>query len=100
MALSPKVVDLIGLHLLNDADQIGAVGEVAVMKNQARISVMGVLIEVIDTTGVEAAGPALDPVHLVALLQQKLGQIAAILACDPSDQRLFHGWNVPRASIE
>jgi len=100
VTLGTKVINLIRLHLLNDADQIGAVSEIAVVKNQPGIILMGVLIQVINTTGVEAAGSALDPVHLIALLEQKLSEVAAILACDPSDQRLFHGWNVSQASIE
>ena len=32
MALGTEVVDLIGLHLLDDPDQVGAVGEVAVVE--------------------------------------------------------------------
>ena len=37
MALGAEVVDLIGLHLLDDPDQVGAVGEVAVVQNQTRV---------------------------------------------------------------
>ena len=69
MALSTEVVDLIGLHLLNDPDQVGAVGEVAVVEHQARITFVGVLVQVIDPAGVEAARAPLNAMHLVALLQ-------------------------------
>jgi len=34
MALGAEVVDLIGLHLLDDPDQVGAVGEVAVVAGE------------------------------------------------------------------
>ena len=61
MALGPKVVDLIGLHLLNDADQVGAVGEIAVMKRAD-------LDEVINPGGVENARPEFDAMNLVPLL--------------------------------
>ncbi len=54
------------------------------------ILLMGILIEVIDPGGIEAAGPALDAMHLVALLQKKLSQIRAILASDASNQSYFH----------
>jgi hypothetical protein len=37
--------------------------------------------------GVEQRGAALDAVHLVALFQQELGQIGAVLAGDAGDQR-------------
>ena len=50
---------------------------------------MRILVEVIDPGGVEAAGPAFDAMHGVALLQQKLRQVAAVLAGDAGDQRLF-----------
>ena len=40
---------------------------------------MGVLVEVINSTGIEAARPALDTVNLVALLQQQLRKVATVL---------------------
>ena len=50
---------------------------------------MGILIEVIDPGGVEAAGSALDAMHGVALLQKQLRQVAAVLAGDAGDQGVF-----------
>ncbi len=92
MALSTQVVDLIGLHLLDDPDQVGAVREVAVVQHQPRVAFVGILIEVIDPGGVEAAGPPLDAVHRIALLQQQLSQVAAVLTCNPCDESsLNHG---------
>ena len=70
MALGAEVVDLIGLHLLNDADQVAAVGEIAVVQHQARVAFVGVLVEVINAAGVEAAGSALDAMDLVSLFKQ------------------------------
>ena len=43
----------------------------------------------IDAVGVERRCAALDAVDLVALLEQKLGQIRAVLARDAGDQRLL-----------
>jgi hypothetical protein len=86
MALGAQVVNLIGLHLLDDADQVGAVGEIAVMEHQAGIALVGVLVEVIDAAGVEAAGPPLDAVHRIALFQQELGQVGTVLAGDAGDK--------------
>ena len=54
MALRRQVVDLVGLHLLDDADQIGGVGQVAVVQMQAHVALVRVLVEVIDAVGVEA----------------------------------------------
>jgi hypothetical protein len=74
VALGAQVVDLIGLHLLDDPDQVGAVCEVTVVEHQARIALMRVLVEVIDPGGVEAAGPPLVAVRLLrrrSLLEEK-----------------------------
>ena len=35
---------------------------------------------------VERGRATLDPVHLVALLKQELGQVAAVLSCDACDE--------------
>ena len=90
MALCTKVVDLIGLHLLDDSNQVGAVGEVPVMEHQPRITLMRILIEMINSVRVEATGPALDSMYLVSLLEKKFGQIAAVLAGDSCDYGLLH----------
>ncbi len=50
----------------------------------------------VDSAGVEGRGPPLDPVHLVALGQQQLGQIGPVLAGDAGDQRtLAHAPALP-----
>jgi len=97
-----RVTDLIRLHLLNDPDQVGAIGEVAVVEGELwglslLTSLVRVLVEMIDTAGVEAAGAPLDAMHLVALLQKEFRQVAAVLPRDARDQGGFgrrrrHGW--------
>ena len=57
MTLGTEVVDLIGLHLLDDPDQVGAVSEVAVVEGELwglalLTPLMRVLVEVIDPAGV------------------------------------------------
>ena len=92
MALGTKVVDLIRLNLLDDPDQVAAIGEVSVVQNQSRVLFVRVLVEVIDATGVEAAGTSLDAMDLIPLFQEELSQVAAVLASDASDQSdLGHG---------
>ena len=85
MALSSEVVSLIRLHLLNDAYQIGADGEVAVLENQVGITLVGVLEEVIGTDGVERGGASFDAVQLVALLQEELRLGIQLLRMDLAD---------------
>ena len=89
MALGPEVVDLVGLHLLDDPDQVGAVGEVPVMKHEARVTLMRVLVEVVDPCGVEATRAALYAMHQIPLFEQQFRQIATVLAGDASDEGSF-----------
>ena len=82
VALRREVVDLVRLHLLHDADQVGRVGQVAVVQSHAYVALVRVLVQVVDAVGVEARGPALDAVYLVALFEQQFGQVRAVLAGD------------------
>ena len=75
--------------LLDDPDQIGAIGEVAVMESEPSVTFMRILVEVIDAAGVERRCTPLDPMHLVALFEQQLRQVAAVLPRDACDHRGF-----------
>ena len=59
VTLRGEIVDLVRLHLLDDADQAGGIGEVAVMQDEAPPSFVRVLIEMIDTIGIEQRRPCL-----------------------------------------
>ena len=91
MALSTKVVDLIRLHLLDDSNQVGTIGKIAIVEHKPRIAFMRVLVEVIDSGGIETTGPAFDPVHYIALLKQQLSQIAAILPSNTGNKGCLGG---------
>jgi hypothetical protein len=86
VALGAQVVDLVGLHLAQDAGQVGGVGQVAVVKVEAGLIGVGVHIEMIDPLGVEGGGAALDAVDLIALLQQEFSQVGTVLAGDAGDE--------------
>ena len=62
------------------------VSEIAIVEHQARITFMGVLIEVINSTGIEAAGAPLDAMDLVALLQQQLREVTTVLTGYSGDE--------------
>ena len=51
---------------------------------------MRVLVEVVDPRRVERRRAADQAVHLVALAEQQLGQVGAVLAGDPGDQCALH----------
>ena len=53
MALRRKIVDLVGLHLLDDANQVRGVREVAVMQLQSCVFFVRIPVQVIDTVGIE-----------------------------------------------
>lgn len=53
MALRAEIVDLVGLDLLDDANQVGGIGEVAVVQDEAPILFVGILVKMIDALGVE-----------------------------------------------
>ncbi len=81
-----QVVDLVGLHLLHDADEVGAVGEVTVVQLEAGVVDVRVLVEVVDAVGVEERRAPLDAVHLVALGEQQFGEVGAVLAGHAGDE--------------
>ena len=70
MGLGRQVVDFVRLHGLNDPDQVGGVGHVAIVQDQPAPLYMGVLIEVVNPVGVEQGGAPLDAMHLIPLLKQ------------------------------
>ncbi len=65
MALSGQIVDLVGLNLLDDANEIGGIREVAVMQPQVQVLFMRILIKMVDAIRVERGGTAFDAMDLV-----------------------------------
>ena len=71
VALGGEIVDLVGLDLLHQADQVGRVRHVAVMQEERHVAVMRILIEMVDARGVERGRAALDAVHDIALASSR-----------------------------
>lgn len=86
LRLAPEIVDLVGLHGGQQIDQPGPVGEVAVVQEEPSIRVVLVLVEMIDPRRGEGGRPADQTMHLVALAEQKLGQVRPVLAGDAGDE--------------
>jgi hypothetical protein len=55
------------------------------VQDEVTVGGVGILIEVVDTVGVEEARAPFDAVDFVAFLQQELGKVSAVLAGDSSD---------------
>ena len=69
MALGTQVVNLVRLNLADQAHQIGAVGEVSVMKDEPGIGFVWILIKVINAGGVEIAGSSLNSMHHISFIK-------------------------------
>lgn len=87
MRLGGEVVDLIGEEEVNPAAEGGGVGEVGVVELHAGlVQVVGVHVQVVQAGRVEVGRPPDQPVDLVPLGQQELGQVGPVLARDAGDQ--------------
>ena len=100
VALRGEVVDLVGLRLLDHARQARGIGHVAVVQEELDALLVRILVQVVDAGGVEHRGAALDAVDHVALVEQELGQVGAVLPGDAGDERdfLLRHFSVARVS--
>ncbi len=87
MRLRGQVVDLIRSDGSDDADEIGAVGEITVVEEEASAVRVQILVQVIDATGVERRRAADDAVHVIALAQQKLSKVRTICTKGNTDAK-------------
>ncbi|MCY1276833.1 hypothetical protein D9M70_255030 [compost metagenome] len=60
------------------------------MQDEVLIVDVRVLVDMVNTLGIEGGGAALDAVDFVALFQQKFCEVGAVLACDAGDKGFFH----------
>jgi hypothetical protein len=89
MALRREIVDLVGLGFLHQPDEVGGVGQVAVMQEEVGVALVRVLVEMVNAAGVERRRPALDAMDDIALFEQQFGQIGPVLTGNPGNQRDF-----------
>ena len=78
--------DLDQVGLLDYADQVRRVGQIAVVQEWARTALMGILVEMVDAAAIARRRAALHAVHDVSLGKQQLGQKRAVLPCDASNE--------------
>ena len=86
MALGRQIVHLIGLHLLQNTNQVGGIRKITIMKDKPPVGFVGSLVKMINTICIKQRGPSLDPMNLISLIQQKLRQISAVLSGYPGYQ--------------
>ena len=88
--LGPQIVDFVRLQLIEQLHHLHRVGQVAVVQEEPHPIDMRILVKVVDPAGVEGGGPADDAVDLIALGEQELRQIGAVLARDAGNERFLH----------
>ncbi len=86
VALGAEVVDLVGPDPVQVADQRRAVRQVGVVQIELGAAPVGVVVEVVDAPGRERARAADQAVDVVALVEQQLGEVGAVLAGDAGDE--------------
>jgi hypothetical protein len=84
--LRAEVVDLVGLHLLDDVNERRGVGEIAVVQKEAWVRVVRILVDMVDAVGIEQRRSSLDAVDFIAFGEEKLGEVGSILAGNSCDQ--------------
>ena len=85
-----QVVNLLRLHLADQPRQRAGVPQVAIVQMQAALARVRVGVERLQPPGVERAGPADNPMHLVPFGDEQLGQVRAILPGNARNQCLLH----------
>src|ERR1700722_379394 len=89
VTLGREVIDLIRLYLLHDPNEIRGISQVTVVQVQPHALLMRILVQVIDTVGVEGRGAPLDAVDFVPLTEKELRQISTVLSGNASNQSFF-----------
>jgi nucleoside-diphosphate-sugar epimerase len=89
--LGCQVIDLIRLHVMDQLDQAACIGHVPIMQMEMdTVFVIRIMVDMLNTCPVEAAGAPHQPVYLVILREQQFGEIGPVLSGDPGDESLFH----------
>ncbi len=90
MALRGEVVNFVRLQLVNQFHQVDRVAQVAVVQKHPHAVDVRIGIKMIDARGVKGAGAPDDAVNFVALFEQQVRQVAAILSGDASNECFLH----------
>ena len=90
MALRGEVVHFVGLYRIDEVREPAGVRQIAIMQEQRLIVDFRIRAKMVYPLPIETGRPPDDAVDLVSLAQEKLGQIASVLARDSRYQCFFH----------
>ena len=85
MTLGGEIIDLVRLCLFDDADEISGIGEIAKMKHEVQVPLVGILVKMVDAAGIKRGGAAFNAVNYVIFFEKQVRQICAISTGDSSD---------------
>ena len=86
VGLGAEVVDLVRANFTHQLGQVVGVAQVAVVQLQLAALGVRVLVDAVDAPGVERGRAADDAVDLVALAEQELREVRAVLSGDAGDE--------------
>src|SRR4029453_17222234 len=86
MRLRRKIVDLIRLRFLHNADDVSRVGHIAVMQMEGNTLLVRIMNQMVDALGIEGRRTALDAMDDVSLGQKKFGEVGAVLSGHAGDE--------------
>jgi hypothetical protein len=89
MTLGAEVIDFVRTNGAQQFVKRTGIVQVGIDQAKAGPGFVWITIKVIDSFGVEAARSANRSVNLVALAEQKLGKVGAVLAGDTRNQGAF-----------
>ena len=90
VALRGEIVDFVGLYLVDELHEVRAVREVSVVEKELNAVYVRVLVEVVYPLRIERRGAADYAVDFIALFEQQLREIAAVLPRNASDECFLH----------
>ena len=90
--LRTQIIDLVWLNVADQPSEVRGVSQVAVVQLEAGIGGVRVLVEVINSLGIQRRRTPLDPVNLIALIEQELRKVGPILASYAGYQCFFHSY--------
>ena len=82
MGLRCEVVDLMGPDVVNELMHPSSVCDIPIVQMQVAPGNVFIVVQVINTSAIEGRGPSHHPMHFVALGQQLLCHIGAVLTRD------------------
>src|SRR5207245_8768787 len=89
VALGPKVINFVRADGAQYPIEGTGIVQIAIHETQMGVGDMWILINLVNPTRVERAGPADNPEDLIAFGEEEFCQIGAVLARDAGDQS-FH----------